>query len=235
MAIVKTGSKPRPREPEPREEKKSKRRKHDLLKEDWGEEKDEKEPRQLAANSEGNQTQIGGSTSKAINNQACNLRLPIPVKTNLQEGAPPTQVCPSGGNLCEGSLGGVTGEGGHSKPSPIHKEKGTPECEIEKDTRKCITHQCEVQILNIPTRKWLRNEKTKCYSWRKVNTTKYICRVRKEASRSPDISTSSSISSDLVTLDGAGIGDFSTGDFLNTVNLASGGKDRCESERLEMI
>ena len=109
--MAKTGSNPRPREPEPREEKKSKRRKHDLLKEDWGEEKDEKEPRQLAANSEGNQTQIGGSTSKAINNQACNLRLPIPVKTNLQEGAPPTQVCPSGGNLCEGSLGGWLGRG----------------------------------------------------------------------------------------------------------------------------
>ena len=67
-----------------------------------------------------------------------------------------------------------------------------------------------------------------------MNTKKYICRVRKEASRSPKISTPRSISSDLVTLDGAGIRDFSTGDLFNTVNLASGGEHRCESEILEM-
>ena len=43
---------------------------------------------------------------------------PIPVSQNLQEGAPPTQVCPSGGNLCEGSLGGGDWGGGSLKTKP---------------------------------------------------------------------------------------------------------------------
>ena len=64
----------------------------------------EKEPRQLTGIS------LIASTPKESYNMAYNLRPPIPVNI-LQEGAPPTQVCSSGDNLCEGSLGGWLGSG----------------------------------------------------------------------------------------------------------------------------
>ena len=57
---------------------------------------------------------------------------PIPVSQNLQEGAPPTQICPSGGNLCEGSLGGVAGEGGHPTQGPTTPVVERPAPSIEQ-------------------------------------------------------------------------------------------------------
>ena len=60
----------------------------------------------------------GSRTEPKTGSNSGNPGFPVPNNTSL-EGAPPTQVCPSGGNLCEGNLVGVTGVGGDPNPSPL--------------------------------------------------------------------------------------------------------------------
>ena len=169
----------------------NKRRKYQLMSENWGEatgasmepEKlpNEGEPQELAG------LQVKEGDSPGVSKEPGTPGYPFPVLVNLQEGAPPTQVHPRVGDLCEGDLGGVAGVGGGPNPSSLLGDK----CDMDTEMMLCNTHQCQVKKLSVPVNRWRYDKKKMCYGWKKVRIPKFSCSSRNKACREPEIFTES--------------------------------------------